>query len=1617
MSDAFPLRMQSGVQGRVLLIGGESLTAKCGDLLLSAGFTVVALVSDTPKIQAWGQRHGLKLLSYAQITDAASQDLPPFDWILSVANLRLLPAWLLAGAKKGAINFHDGPLPQHGGLNAPVWALLAGNKTHAITWHLIEGGVDQGRILSEQRFTIAEDERALTLNTRCFEAALDSFPAVLAQMQSGLSPHVQSKGPRHMHRAADRPKDFGRIDWDQPPEQICRLVRALDHGSYPNPIATAKLDLGDRVLNVGSAEPLQASGPRGRVLAAGQEGLVVACLGGAIRLSRLTCQERGGVIDPLAVAAQLIGRDLPGVEDWPGGIARAEMATVSAEVAKAEAQILARLKAPMPLSLPFKLQTIAPARPDLWRSIAFPQPPLGPDAGFGADLAVLSLALVRALGQDCADFACLAQGVEGYVSDWRPLQIRAQGGVAQAITAAAAALPVQGADPAYGFALDLMTRVPGLKDLRAPQIALSHDGWNETSARLPAEVLMILSPKGLSYRDQAFTRAEVELFADRIWRVVRRILAAQPLDRLEAISVLSETEYTQAVHHWNQTAQSHDRSLMVHTAFEAQAAQTPDAIALAYQEETLSYADLNSRANQLAHRLIKMGVGPGVFIGIALRRSPDLIVAALAVQKAGGAYVPMDPNYPADRLALFAHDSQCPIIITRSDIGISLPEGPHLLALDQELGADFAPLHNPLSYSHSLGADPSLAPDMPLGLANPKGQVSPHDPAYLIYTSGSTGRPKGVVVEHRNVVNFFLGMDLALGRPLGLASTAAQGQPGVWMALTSLSFDISVLELFWTLARGYKVVILDDDNRALVSSGRVFARKPMQFSLYYWGNDDASGAQKYDLLLKGARFADQNGFCAIWTPERHFHAFGGPYPNPAVTGAAVAAVTQNIEVRAGSCVVPLHHPARIAEDWAVIDNLTNGRAGIAIASGWQPEDFILRPENTPPANRPALYAAAEQIRKLWRGEAVEFAQKDGAPLAVVTQPRPVRAELPLWLTTAGNPQTWIDAGHMGAHVLTHLLGQTIPELKDKIALYHLALKEAGHDPAAFSVSLMLHSYLASSRAKARARAHGPMKDYLASAVGLVKQYAWAFPAFKKPQGTQSPAQIDLRSLSPQENDAILEFAFSRYFDDAGLFGTVDDALARVEALSQIGVTEIACLIDYGIPNDHVLAGLPLLAEVLHRSGQTPGPQSPVWGADDYSIAAQIIRHGVTHLQCTPSMARMLAMNADSRQALGQIQTMLVGGEALPGALVEDLKSAGVPRLLNMYGPTETTIWSAYAEATPGPDPIASIGRAMANQQLYVLDAARQPVPLGQEGELWIGGEGVARGYWQRPDLTAERFADNPFHPGRMYRSGDLVRQGQDGRIHYIGRTDHQVKLRGHRIELGEIEALLERQPGVSQAVALVREDQPGDLRLVAYVMGGASPQALGLALAQALPAHMLPQHFVSLDHFPLTPNRKVDRKALPAPQIQPVGMPVPGSAAPGTSSAAASAAGGDPLEADLARIWARVLGLEKVGPMDNFFALGGHSLLAVEAHRDIRALPGAEHVSITDIFRYPVLSALAQHLGAKKKGGSLAPLTVAAQVFSSPGQAPAGNNPIPDSLSDAMARRRAVRLARRGVNA
>ncbi|MFC7644715.1 amino acid adenylation domain-containing protein [Streptosporangium lutulentum] len=342
-------------------------------------------------------------------------------------------------------------------------------------------------------------------------------------------------------------------------------------------------------------------------------------------------------------------------------------------------------------------------------------------------------------------------------------------------------------------------------------------------------------------------------------------------------------------------------------------------------------------------------------------------------------------------------------------------------------------------------------------------------------------------------------------------------------------------------------------------------------------------------------------------------------------------------------------------------------------------------------------------------------------------------------------------------------------------------------------------------------------------------------------------------------------------------------------------------------------------------------------ADAHALVRLVSAYEVTHVQATPSgWWALLDAGFDRRPV-----TALTGGEALPPALARALRSR-VRAMWNVYGPTETTIWST-CERVPAEPGVVTIGGPLANTRVYVLDERFDPVPVGVVGELFIAGTGLARGYLNRPGLTAERFPADPFGPpgSRLYRTGDQVRWLPDGRLEFLGRADGQVKLRGHRIELGEIEAVLETHPAVTRAVAAVFDDT-----LVAYVVG--DPADLREHVARALPAIMVPAVVVPLAALPLTPNGKLDRKALPAPD---------------RPSAGRGRLPESPMERRVAEIFAEVLGLEELCADDDFFVLGGHSLLAVKVTARAAALLGVE-IPVRELFTRPTVSGFAAALGA-----------------------------------------------------
>jgi natural product biosynthesis luciferase-like monooxygenase protein len=368
----------------------------------------------------------------------------------------------------------------------------------------------------------------------------------------------------------------------------------------------------------------------------------------------------------------------------------------------------------------------------------------------------------------------------------------------------------------------------------------------------------------------------------------------------------------------------------------------------------------------------------------------------------------------------------------------------------------------------------------------------------------------------------------------------------------------------------------------------------MKFGLFYFANYDGEDDRrnKYRLILDTARWADAHGFERLWAPERHFHRFGGLSPNPSVLAAAIAAVTSRIQICAGSVVLPLHDPIRVAEEWAVVDNISNGRIGLGVACGWVPNDFVISDRQGDFADRHRVFETRiGQLRSLWRGDPYDATNPQGTRISLQTLPRPIQRELPLWITAAANPATFRYAGAIGANLLTHLLGQTVETLAEKVEAYRQAWAAAGHAGRG-TVTVMLHTFVGDSDDAVHDLTREPMKRYLGSSLTLAAAHLASVPFLR------AVDRFDPSLLTPELTDQMLEFSFERYFCTASLLGSAEKCLAVTERFRQIGVDELACLIDFGVAEDRVVAALERLDAVRRAAsagrpdGDGPRPVFP-----------------------------------------------------------------------------------------------------------------------------------------------------------------------------------------------------------------------------------------------------------------------------------------------------------------------------------------------------------------------------------------------------------------------------------------
>ncbi len=478
--------------------------------------------------------------------------------------------------------------------------------------------------------------------------------------------------------------------------------------------------------------------------------------------------------------------------------------------------------------------------------------------------------------------------------------------------------------------------------------------------------------------------------------------------------------------------------------------------------------------------------------------------------------------------------------------------------------------------------------------------------------------------------------------------------------------------------------------------------RDFEVSLSFFGKYDAEFRDdKYDLLFESCRWADERGFAAVWVPERHFHSFGGLSPNPSVLAAALARTTRKLGIRAGSCVLPLHNPIRVAEEWALVDNLSHGRVGVAFASGWHPDDFVLAPEIYG-NQRELTFRHAEIVQRLWRGETVSVPGGTGANVDVRLHPLPMQPELPVWLTIVNNPETYVRAGELGAGVLTNLMGQTLDDLAGNIARYRQALRESGWPAERGRVTLLLHTFVADDLDRARETARKPFVQYLQTSMSLFRNLI-------RSEGLE----IDLDRLTAEDREQLCLQAYERYVRSSALIGTPESCHEVVARLRSFGVDEIAAFVDFGVDGEAVLSHLPWLDRLRQLCTARPEPQA---------------RHEV--IDWHPGEPRRLPLSLGQQQLWILSQISPEGLTAYTDVVTLDLR--GPLRL--------AALRQAFARLVSRHEALrASIGDEGGEQVVAAAVAAEVPVVEIAEDELdeWLQRESrAAIDLHQAPTLLA-----------------------------------------------------------------------------------------------------------------------------------------------------------------------------------------------------------------------------------------------------------------------------------------
>ncbi|MFK8101672.1 MAG: MupA/Atu3671 family FMN-dependent luciferase-like monooxygenase [Saprospiraceae bacterium] len=919
-------------------------------------------------------------------------------------------------------------------------------------------------------------------------------------------------------------------------------------------------------------------------------------------------------------------------------------------------------------------------------------------------------------------------------------------------------------------------------------------------------------------------------------------------NKIEALGGKSIADFSKL---FNATAQVYAKDEHIITLFENQVRQQPQATALVFEDQTLDYQILQEQVNQLTQALSLQGVKSGTTIGLCLRRNLQMPVAILAILKTGATCLPITIDTPIRQLDFLCESGEMNFLLVekvtctlfRKCEGLSILELENLQSTDKVVPNDLNSLR-----TKTEGAEERF-----------------------LYFSLAQKRK---TLTNANIQNLFLGLN---------QSFPPSEKQETWLAQQSIDTEESIIDLLWNLCRGSKIILQPAANVALNGT------KPMNCSLFYFAaQEEITTENKYRLLLEGAKFADENDLAAVWIPERHFHSFGDQFPNPSVAAAAVAVVTQKIKLRSGSVVLPLHDPIRVAEEWAMVDHLSEGRVEISFASGWNPNDFIFAPDAYQQRHQ-VMCDNLKVVHQLWRGESCTRTNGKGEKVTLSIHPKPIQPTLPTWITSGGSPETFRYAGSIGANILTLLWGQPKEELKAKIEIYRTALAKHGFDPERGQVAIMLHSFIGENFTEVKPTVKEPLKNYIRHSIALM-------------QGKSNDG-LD------EEVEKLVEASFTHHYHTNGLFGTPETCLSYLQELTLLGVNEIACLIDFGISNDTTLANLPQLKKLEDLVKRTAAQQSLLaeLATKHWTTKGLVQEHQVTHLYTTVASLAPWQNGIEDHSWFRQLTTLIVSGEILSEATRQWISKYGAQHNYFLYGAPElSTVNMIERLATQEEKGSCQL---LANQLGYLLDDQQALVAFGVVGDLWIGGDGVTSSAKGTRESISFDLGNDRKEP--LYKTATQAKVLPDGTLQLIASTTSAVYRQGKKIDLELIQKVLNQHVQVSSSLVTAPTLESGTQRIVAYFTGpeNLTTQQLRFFLTYHLPTYYLPTLFVKVDQLPSTPISidKYSDNALPL----------------GTAYLAPR----NDTETQLATLWSEILEMpsEKIGIDDSFFALGANT--------------------------------------------------------------------------------------------